>query len=105
VGAPNTISSNGFPIGGNALVILNAELRVSVWKEFGAAFFVDGGNVFNRVTEFDVGELRGSYGFGLRYRSPIGPIRLDLGFKMDRRLLGGKLEPPHVLSFSIGQAF
>ena len=105
VGAPNTISSNGFPIGGNALLIMNAELRVSVWKEFGAAIFVDGGNVFNRVTEFDLGELRGSYGVGLRYRSPIGPIRLDFGFKMDRRTLGGKLEPPRVLSFSIGQVF
>jgi outer membrane protein insertion porin family len=101
VGAPNTISPEGFPKGGNALLILNAELRVPVWREIGAAFFVDGGNVFDRVTEFDFGELRGSAGFGVRYRSPIGPVRLDLGFKMDRR----ERESRSVVHFSIGQAF
>ncbi len=105
VGAPNTIDPQGFPKGGNAVLILNAELRVPVWKEVGATFFVDGGNVFERVTQFDFGELRGSAGFGVRYRSPIGPIRLDLGFKMDRREFNGRLESASVLHFSIGQAF
>jgi outer membrane protein insertion porin family len=105
VGAANTISPKGFPRGGNAVLILNAELRMPVWKEIGAAVFVDGGNVFERVTHFDLGELRGSAGFGIRYRSPIGPVRLDLGFKMDRRESGGQLESRKVLHFSIGQAF
>ena len=89
VGAPNTISPNGFPTGGNAVLLLNGELRFPVWRSVGAVAFVDGGNVFRRVTEFDIGELRGSYGVGLRYRSPIGPIRVDLGVKMDRRVIAG----------------
>ena len=101
VGAPNTISEEGFPKGGNAVVILNAELRVPVWRDLGMALFVDGGNVFDRVAELDFGELRGSAGFGVRYRSPIGPVRLDLGFKMDRR----ESESRTVLHFSIGQTF
>ncbi len=105
VGAPNTISPTGFPKGGNAVVVLNGEVRTSVWRDLGAAVFVDGGNVFNRVTEFDLGELRGAVGFGLRYRSPIGPIRVDVGFKLDRRFIGTTLEPRQVLHFSIGQAF
>ena len=105
VGAPNTIGATGFPRGGNALLVMNAELRLPVWKDLGAAVFVDGGNVFDRVTEFDFGELRGSSGFGLRYRSPIGPIRFDIGFKMDRRVLGAELEKRPALHFSIGQAF
>ena len=105
VGAPNTISPDGFPRGGNAVLIMNGELRMAIWKDFGAAVFVDGGNVFARVTQFDLGELRGSVGFGLRYRSPIGPVRLDLGFKLDRRELGGTLEDRTGLHFSIGQAF
>jgi outer membrane protein insertion porin family len=105
VGAPNTISPAGFPRGGNAVLIMNGELRLAIWKDFGAAVFVDGGNVFARVTQFDFGELRGSVGFGLRYRSPIGPVRLDLGFKLDRRELGGTLEDRTGLHFSIGQAF
>ena len=66
---------------------------------------MDGGNVFDRVTEMDLGELRGSVGFGLRYRSPIGPIRFDVGFKLDRREIGGNPEPRRAFHFSIGQAF
>jgi outer membrane protein assembly factor BamA len=105
VGTANTISANGFPRGGNGVVILNGELRVPVWREVGAALFADGGNVFERATDLDVGELRGAVGFGMRYRSPLGPVRLDLGFKLDRREIAGRLEPRTVWHFSIGQAF
>ena len=105
VGAPATISPEGFPTGGSGLVILNAELRVPVWRSLGAALFVDGGNVFRHASDIDFTALRGSTGFGIRYRSPIGPIRLDLGFKMDRRVIGGQLEPRTALHFSIGEAF
>lgn len=105
VGAADTITPTGFPTGGNAILILNGELRVPVWRNLGGALFLDGGNVFRRVTHVDLGELRGSLGFGVRYRSPIGPIRVDLGFKMNRREIGGRLEPRTALHFSIGQAF
>ncbi|HEU4935567.1 MAG TPA: POTRA domain-containing protein [Vicinamibacterales bacterium] len=105
VGAPNTISPSGFPRGGNGLLLLNGELRLPVWGDVGAALFVDGGNVFDRVTEMDLAELRGSVGFGLRYKSPIGPIRFDVGFKLDRREIGGTLEGRRAFHFSIGQAF
>jgi outer membrane translocation and assembly module TamA len=56
----------------------------------------------------NLGQLRGSLGFGVRYRSPIGPIRMDIGFKLDRRTLSAvstQLEPRYALHFSIGQAF
>ena len=76
-----------------------------VWGDLGAAFFLDGGNVFNRAREVDFGQLRGSAGFGVRYKSPIGPIRFDVGFKLDRRTVAGRLEPGHAFHFSIGQAF
>jgi outer membrane protein assembly factor BamA len=105
VGAPDTITPAGFPTGGNAVIILNGELRVPVWGDLNAAMFVDGGNVFRRVADVDLGELRGGLGFGFRYLSPIGPLRLDLGFKLDRREIGGQLEPRTALHFSFGQAF
>lgn len=105
VGAPNTISPAGFPKGGNALVLVNAELRFPVWRDLGAAVFTDGGNVFNRLSDVNLGELRGSAGFGVRYRSPIGPIRFDVGFKLERRVVAGRLEPAQAFHFSIGQAF
>jgi outer membrane translocation and assembly module TamA len=44
-------------------------------------------------------------GFGLRYRSPVGPLRFDVGFKVDRREIGGRLEPRRAFHFSFGQAF
>jgi outer membrane translocation and assembly module TamA len=78
---------------------------VPVWRDIGAAVFVDGGNVFRRVSDFELGDLRGGVGFGLRYNSPMGPLRLDLGFKLDRRELGGELERRTALHFSFGQAF
>jgi outer membrane translocation and assembly module TamA len=86
--------------------VLNAELRVPVWRDLGAVVFLDGGNVFRRVDDFDLGEVRGAAGFGVRYRSPIGPLRFDLGFKLDRRLLpNGQQERPTALFISLGQAF
>ncbi len=105
VGSTGTITATGFPRGGNAMVLLNGELRLHVWRDLGAAVFVDGGNVFERVSSLDLGDLRGSVGFGVRYRSPIGPIRFDLGFKLDRRMIGARLERPRGIHFSIGQAF
>lgn len=105
VGAPNTISASGFPNGGNAVLILNAELRLPPWKALAPVVFVDGGNVFRRVSEFDFGELRGAVGFGVRYISPVGPIRVDVGLKLDRHVLGGSLEKRHAIHLSIGHAF
>jgi outer membrane protein insertion porin family len=101
VGTPKTISQSGFPRGGNGVLIMNVELRIPVWGDFGAALFSDGGNVWERASDFEVSELRGSLGFGVRYRSPIGPVRVDLGFKLDRQ----PGESRQVIHFSIGQAF
>jgi len=106
LGTDATISPTGFPTGGNGVVVLNTELRVALVGSLGGVAFVDAGNVFLRATDLDLGALRAAAGFGLRYRSPIGPIRLDLGFKLDRRELApGRLERRSVLHISLGQAF
>jgi outer membrane protein assembly complex protein YaeT len=97
----DTIDSNGFPIGGNALVILNAELRAPIAHGFGVVGFVDTGNVFSGVSEIDLGELRTAVGSGVRYKSPFGPIRFDLGFKVNRQ--PGESLTAWFISF--GQAF
>ncbi len=106
LGTSETIDRNGFPTGGNAVFILNAELRVPVWGSLGAVGFMDAGNVFNRVSDFSVGRLKPTAGLGMRYQSPIGPIRVDLGFKLNRdRLPTGDLESIAELHISLGQAF
>jgi outer membrane protein insertion porin family len=102
---PATITPAGFPLGGDAEIVLNAELRTPVRGPIGAVLFADAGNVFARATDVKLTNLLGSLGFGIRYRSPLGPIRVDLGFKLDRRIIGGKLEPRTAIHFSIGQAF
>ncbi|MBI2189823.1 MAG: BamA/TamA family outer membrane protein [Acidobacteria bacterium] len=106
LGTDATISPTGFPTGGNGLIVLNGELRVALFGGLGAVGFLDAGNVFLRATDLDLGTLRAAAGFGFFYRSPIGPIRLDLGFKLDRRELApGRLERRSVLHISFGQAF
>jgi outer membrane protein insertion porin family len=106
LGAPGTISDQGFPLGGNAVIILNAEVRARLFGALDGAAFFDAGNVFEKASGIDFGEIRGSVGFGLRYQSPIGPIRVDVGFKLTRReLTPGRVEGPTAFHLSVGQAF
>jgi outer membrane protein assembly factor BamA len=106
LGDAPTIDQDGFPKGGHALVILNAELRIPVWRELSFATFLDAGNVFARATDLDLAGIRGAAGFGVRYRSPLGPIRVDLGFKLDEQeLSGGGEERRTHLHISLGHAF
>ena len=101
-----TIDANGFPTGGHAVLVLNAELRVPVFGGLGAVGFMDAGQVFNRVSDFDFGEIKPTAGLGLRYLSPIGPIRVDLGLQVGSRTLpNGEQERLTELHISLGQAF
>ena len=106
LGDVGTLDPNGFPTGGHALTVLNAELRAPLWRELGGVVFVDAGNVFRRVTDLDLGALRTSAGFGFRYKSPVGPVRVDFGFRLgSRRGVPDESEPSYAVHFSIGQAF
>jgi outer membrane protein insertion porin family len=106
LGTSGTIDQDGFPTGGHGLIVLNAEARIPLRGGLGAVAFIDGGNVWRLVSDMDFSQMRGSVGFGLRYRSPVGPIRVDLGFKLDRRMLpNGQRERPTALHISLGQAF
>ncbi|MGE3842481.1 MAG: POTRA domain-containing protein, partial [Vicinamibacterales bacterium] len=106
LGDSATIDSDGFPRGGNAMVIFNGELRFPVRGPFGGVVFVDSGNVFARLSDLDVTRIRSSTGAGLRYRSPIGPIRVDVGIKLDpRQQVDGVRERRWEVHISLGQAF
>ncbi|MGH9385269.1 MAG: POTRA domain-containing protein [Vicinamibacterales bacterium] len=106
LGTRETLDPQGFPQGGNGLVVLNAETRAPYWKDLQFVWFVDAGNVFKRANDIRLDELRVSSGFGVRYRSPIGPLRVDWGVKVSTRLLltGGR-ESASVFHISLGQAF
>jgi outer membrane protein insertion porin family len=102
VGIPKeTLDDDGVPIGGNGLVIFNAELRAPVSGGLGVVGFIDTGNVFARASDLDLGKLRSAVGTGIRYKSPFGPIRFDVGLKVNRR--PGEALTAWFVSF--GQAF
>jgi outer membrane translocation and assembly module TamA len=51
-------------------------------------------------------DLRSAVGFGVRYKSPVGPVRFDVGFNIHRQeFTPGRLEPLTAIHISLGQAF
>jgi outer membrane protein assembly factor BamA len=103
---PSTCSLITVPVGGNQLFIVNSEFRIPlpwdfplVHKNLGVALFYDGGNVF-RTVGFH-GQYTNSIGGGLRYHTPVGSIRIDIGHNLNA--------PPGIKSTQIfvtlGQAF
>ncbi len=93
--------ADGTPLGGDAFVMGNLELRTDVGRGFGVVTFVDTGNVWNKVQDINPEQLRFTTGIGLRYKTPVGPLSIDYGVKLSR-LKGESLGALH---FSIGQAF
>jgi outer membrane translocation and assembly module TamA len=89
------------PLGGSSLIAGSVELRFPIVGDLGGALFVDFGNVFDDAFTYRLDELRYAVGPGIRYNTPIGPLRLDVGVIVDRRQdeAFGRVE------FSIGQAF
>jgi outer membrane protein insertion porin family len=91
----------GDPTGGNVFLQTNLELRTRVYKGWRVVPFLDGGNVWLRNRDVDLSEMKFTAGLGLRYSTPVGPLRLDYGFKLDREEGESKGE----FHFSIGHAF
>ena len=75
----------GNPLGGTSLIQFNLEIGYNLGSVLRLVTFMDAGNVYISDRQFDLGELRRSAGFGIRLLTPVGPIRLDYGFKLDRR--------------------
>jgi len=106
---PNCGEKISVPVGGKQLVILNSELRFPlgispplIGGTLGGAVFYDGGNVYSNVSFKNVAsDLTHTVGFGARYKTPVGPVRIDIGHLLNA--------PPGVktLQFfvTLGQAF
>jgi outer membrane protein assembly factor BamA len=120
----------GFPVGGLALLVFNQELRFPMKLPFignrlGGTIFYDGGNVYTDLNHINfhwsppsVTELNyfsHTVGFGLRYPTPVGPVRIDLGYQLNPALyqfynpttmLFQNIRLPHFgFSFNIGPVF
>lgn len=90
----------GNPTGGKSKFEASVELRTRFNRYLGAAIFLDAGNVHPQFNAFDFSAFEWAAGFGLRYLSPVGPVRLDAG----RRLTDDSTDLWQY-HFSIGQAF
>ena len=83
---PSTCAPIRVPVGGNQLFILNSELRVPVplKKGLGVVGFYDGGNVYSNVGFHNfASDFTNTVGFGIRYETPVGPVRLDIGHNLN----------------------
>jgi len=146
-------AATGFPVGGQALLFFNHELRFPlIGTNLGGVVFLDSGNVYSRMQDvsfrlsqphqtqitkdgprelFGFNYMTHAIGVGVRYRTPIGPVRLDLAFSpnsprfegcagyTDQQFQCGLLKPDGTpalerkrdrinqfqFHFSIGQAF
>ena len=82
---PNLADVNDFaprPLGGNAVLEANVEVRFPIWRMIGGVAFLDGALVGSE-NSLDLGRAAGALtpGLGIRYRSPVGPIRVDVGYR------------------------
>jgi outer membrane protein assembly complex protein YaeT len=100
-GSPDDPDEERDPVGGEALLEGSAELRFPLFGNFRGVVFLDAGNVYPEPAEISLSELRYTPGVGLRYATPIGPVRIDAGFKTKSEDPG----PRVVFHFSIGNAF
>jgi outer membrane protein assembly complex protein YaeT len=99
--AVGPIDDNRVPTGGEALLVVNNEVRFPLVSIVDGVLFADIGNVFNRVADLSLRDLRESAGVGVRLRTPWFLLRGDYGFVLDAR----PEEVRRRFYFSIGQAF
>ncbi|RPJ68918.1 MAG: hypothetical protein EHM24_20100, partial [Acidobacteria bacterium] len=103
------LSGSGLPIGGFSMFEGSVEIRTPLYGKLTAVGFLDAGNVWAGSWDVNLNDLRYSVGPGLRYQTPIGPIRFDFGYQLNPipgLLIEGKPETRRWrVHFSIGQAF
>jgi translocation and assembly module TamA len=92
--------ADGNPKGGTAIAAGSLELRQGIGANFGMAVFVDGGQVSDTLNVL-AGTLRFGGGAGVRYYTPIGPIRVDVAAPLGRKMGDDTFE----IYIGLGQAF
>jgi outer membrane protein assembly complex protein YaeT len=95
------LSAANDPLGGLSLIEGSLELRRPIWRELSGAVFVDFGQVSLRPFDVPIDNVQFSSGVGFSYATPIGPLRLDIGFPFNPP----RGDRPWQIHFSIGAFF
>ena len=101
LGIPGETLLEDKPIGGKGLFLLNLDYRFPLVGALGGTVFVDAGNVWEDWRDIQPGEIKPGAGLGVRYLTPIGPLRVEVGWKLDRE--PGESKSAVLVSF--GNAF
>lgn len=96
------LDNEGSPLGGQSKIEASVELRLPIAGRVGAAIFADAGQVWAGGNAFALDELEAAAGPGLVIRTPIGPIRGDIGFRLTDL---DDTQPAQVYHISIGHPF
>jgi len=93
--------NHGHPVGGEFFTVFNVEYTFPIFGELQGAVFTDAGNLLPTSEDIGLNDMRYAIGAGLRYKLPVGPIRLDYGVNPDPR----EFEDFGAFHFSFGFAF
>lgn len=96
------LDQNNKPLGARSVLEASAEARYRITRDIGVVAFLDGGNAYSTATPKFGEPLQWGAGLGLRYYTPIGPIRADVGIPLNRRR---GVDDAFQVYFSLGQAF
>lgn len=102
---PSTVAGSvqDFVYGGNKLMLLIQEFEVPIYDKAGVrgVVFFDAGNSYSENENYSLKNLRLDYGLGIRWNSPMGPLRFEFGFPINRKAGEDKM----VFNFTIGNFF
>ena len=90
------------PIGGRSMLEASIELRTRMKSDIGVVFFLDSGNVFTSAIPGFKQKMFNGFGLGGRYFTDFGPLRLDIGFPLEKRK---GVDKAFQVYFGIGQNF
>ncbi|WP_421862117.1 autotransporter assembly complex protein TamA [Parvibaculum sp.] len=96
------LDASNDPTGGRSVLEANVEVRYRAFEDIGVVAFVDGGQAYDNLTPSLGDPLLWGAGLGLRYYTPIGPVRLDVAVPLNRR---DNVDDAFQIYVSLGQAF
>ena len=101
--SPRDPANPWYKIGGEQMAFFNFEFIFPLFKEagVGGVIFYDTGNVWTKDQNMDFSDMKQSYGGGIRYKSPFGPMRIEYG----RVINPGRYDPEGNWEFSVGGTF